>query len=75
VLLERRLGIGRRALSPKLVDQTIAGDGFAQAQEEDCENTALTGAAERQLPLAVEYLERAENPEVERVRQAPNVPR
>ena len=42
---------------------------------EDRENAALPRSAERQPPVAVEHLERAENAEVERARQVANVPR
>jgi hypothetical protein len=75
VLLKRRLRIRRRPLPPELVDQAVAGNGLARAEEEDRENAPLTCAAERQPPLAVVNLERAENAEVERARQMPNVPR
>ena len=75
VLLKRGLRISRRPLAPELVDQPVARDGLAGAEQEHRENAALPGPAERKLPLAVTHLERAENAEVERARQMANVPR
>ena len=75
MLLKRGLRIRRRPLAPELVDETIARDRLAGAEKEDREDAALPRPAERQLPLAVVHLERAENAEVERGRQTANVPR
>ena len=75
MLLKRRLRIRRRPLAPELVDQPIARDRLAGVEKEDRENAALPRPAERKLPLAVIYLERAEYAEIERARQMANVPR
>jgi hypothetical protein len=75
VLLQGSVRVGRRVLAPELVDEAVARDGLAAVQKEDREDASLSRPAERQLPLAVAYLERAENEEVERARQTANVPR
>jgi hypothetical protein len=75
VLLKRGLRVRRRALAPQLVDEAIARQSLAGVEKEDRENASLSCPAERQLPLAVVCLERAEYAEVERARQTANVPR
>ena len=75
VLLERGLRISGGPLAPELVDQPIARHGLAGVEKEDREDASLSRTAERELPLAVTHLERAENAEVERARQIANVPR
>jgi len=75
MLLKRRGGIRRRPLTPEFVDQAVAGDRLAGAQDENREDAALPRATQRKLPLTVTHLERAENAEIERARQIANVPR
>ncbi len=75
MLLKRGRRRPRRPLAPELVDQPVARDRLAGAQNEDREDAALPRATERKLPLAVTHLERAENAEIERARQIANVPR
>ena len=75
MLLKRGLRVRGRALAPELVDEAVARDGLAAVEKEDRENASLSRPAERQPPLAVVCLERAENAEVERARQMANVPR
>jgi hypothetical protein len=75
VLLEGGRRIRGRTLPPELVDEAVAGNGLAGVEKEDREDTSLPRAAERQLPLVVVDLERAEDAEVERGRQRANVPR
>jgi hypothetical protein len=75
VLLQCSLRVGGRVLAPELVGEAIARDGLAGMQKEDREDASLPRPAEREPPLVVVHLERAENAEVERARQVANVPR
>jgi hypothetical protein len=74
VLLERRRGVLRRIVAPEQVDEPVGGDDLAGVEQQDGEDAALLRAAERQAPLAVEDLERAEEPVVEAVAQSATVP-
>jgi hypothetical protein len=47
MLLQRRLRVRRGSLPPQLFDQPIAGDGLAGSEQQDREDAALPGAAER----------------------------
>ena len=69
MLLERGLSIGGGTVAPELVDEPIARDRLAAVEDEQRENAPLPRSAECQDPLALEHLERTENPEVERARQ------
>ena len=56
------LGGGRRRiLAPELVDDHVAGERLVRVEEEQRQDRALLGAAERELSLAVERLKRPED--------------
>jgi hypothetical protein len=75
VLLERRLRVRGRTVTPELVDQAIAGHDLAGVQEQDGEHCPLTRPSELQRPPVVQDLERAEEAEFEAVSQGATVPR
>jgi hypothetical protein len=60
-VLEDLRGRGRRALPPQPVDDHVAGQRPVGVEEEQRQDRALPRSAERELPLAVERLERPEN--------------
>jgi hypothetical protein len=74
VLLQRRRGVLRRVVAPQQIDEPVGRDDLARIEEQDGEDAALLRAAERQAPLAVEDLERTEEPVVEAVAQSATVP-
>ena len=54
-------GLGRR-FAPQLVDEHVPGQRLVPVEQEECEDGALPRPAQAQGALAVECLERAEDP-------------
>ena len=75
VLLEGGRGVLGRVVAPKDVDQAIARDDGAPAEEKQGQQAPLLHAAEANLPVALPDLERAEDAVVESARQGSTVPR
>jgi hypothetical protein len=64
VRLERRDRLGRRFLTPQLVDEVFQGDDRVRAQQQDAEHSTLLGTAQVEEPSSRRDLERPENPEL-----------
>jgi hypothetical protein len=60
--LERGRGGLRRGPVPELVDQPVSRDDPVRLEEQEGEQPALLGAAERQRTTVLDGLERAEDP-------------
>jgi hypothetical protein len=75
VLLEGRRGVLGRIVTPELVDQAIARDNRAPAEQKQGQQAPLLHAAEANLAFALPDLERAKDAEVESARQGSTVPR
>jgi hypothetical protein len=67
--LKRGRRCPRRLLAPQRVDEPVSRDGPARFEKQSRENCPLLVAAERNHPLAVDDLERSEDPEVEHEHQ------
>lgn len=63
--LERVSGAGRGRISPQPIDQAVSRDGFVLVEEEDGQGRPLFRTAEREGPVAVQHLERAQNAELQ----------
>ena len=66
---ERRECIGgalRRVVTPQLVDQPVTSDDLVRAQQQECQQPALPGTAERERLVVEPGFERAEQAELER---------
>src|SRR5438067_291476 len=59
----RRSGL-RRCLAPQIVDQPAARDDLVRVQEEEGEQGALLGPAERERATLIERLQRPQDPEL-----------
>jgi hypothetical protein len=64
VVLQRRERSGRRLVSPDAVDQPLGRDDLVRVEQEQREHRTPLRASERHAPLAVEHLERTEDPEL-----------
>jgi hypothetical protein len=74
VLLEGGGRVVGRMCTPELVDESVGRDRFIGMEQEEREDAPLLRSTEAEHALAVPHLERAEDPEFETGRQAPNVP-
>jgi hypothetical protein len=57
-------GRGGRRSTPQALDEAIARDDLVRVEEEDREGRPLLGSAERDQLVAVDDLERSQDPEV-----------
>ena len=62
--LQRLRGVLESSLPPELLDQAVPGDHLVGVQQQQRQQRPLLGPPERERPIAVEYLQRPQDPEV-----------
>jgi len=70
VVLQRAEGRGRRIVAPDQVDELLRCDDSVHVEQQRCDDRAALQAAERHDALAVEDLDRPQNPELHDVTKA-----
>jgi hypothetical protein len=55
----------RRRLTPQRIDQPVLGDDLVRAQQQVPEQRALPAALDREWPAVLDYLQWAQDPELD----------